>query len=54
MPATSEKQKSLFCLALGVKLGKVPASKSPQAARLAKTMTTKQLSDYCRSPVKGK
>jgi len=50
-PATSEKQKTLMCLALAIKLGKVPASKSAEAARLARTMSLGDLSDYCKSPV---
>jgi len=52
MPAESKSQKALFCLALGIKLGKVPASKSPQAARMAKEMTVQQLSEFCKAPVK--
>ena len=52
MPATSESQRRLFCLALSIKLGKVKASKSPQAAKMAKEMRIKDLSDYCKSPVK--
>jgi len=51
MPSTSKKQKALFCLALGIKLGKVPVSKSPQAAKMAKEMTVDQLSDFCKAPV---
>jgi len=53
MPATSESQKRLMCLALSIKLGKTPASKSPQAAKMAKTMTLKQLKDFCESKVEG-
>jgi len=51
-PATSPEQKTLFCLALAIKLGKVPASKSPEAAKMAKEMSLEQLSDFCKSPVK--
>jgi len=52
MPAESSKQRRLFCLSLAIKLGKVPASKSPEAAKMAKEMTTEQLSDFCKAPVK--
>ena len=51
MPATSEQQRKLFCVALAMKLGKVKKSYSPEAARLAKTMSLNQLSDYCRQPI---
>jgi len=50
-PATSESQRRLFCLALSIKLGKADASKSPQAAKMAKTMTIQELSDFCKSKV---
>jgi len=52
MPATSEDQRRLMCLALSIKLGKVEASKSPQAAKMAKDMSVAQLSEFCKSPVK--
>ncbi len=51
MPAESEPQRRLMCLALSIKLGKTPASKSPQAAKMARTMSLKQLKDYCGSKV---
>lgn len=52
MPATSEKQKKMFCIALEIKLGKRKKSYSPEAARMAREMTVSQLSDFCHSPVK--
>ena len=52
MPATSSSQKALFCLALGIKLGKVPASKSPEAAKMAREMSVEQLSEFCKAKVK--
>lgn len=52
MPATSEAQRKLCCIALNIKLGKTPKSYSPQAAKMAKTMSIEQLSDFCKSPVK--
>ena len=50
MPAESEKQRRLMCLALSIKLGK--AKGSPQATRMAKEMSIKDLSEFCRSKVK--
>jgi len=52
VPSVSESQRRLMCLGLSIKLGKTPASKSPEAARLAKTMSLKDLSDFCKSKVK--
>lgn len=54
MPSTSEGQRKLFCLALSIKLGKTPASKSPEAAKMARDMSVSQLSDFCKSKVKEK
>jgi hypothetical protein len=52
MPATSKKQRTLFCIALSIKEGKTPKSYSAEAAKMADTMSVKQLTDYCKSPVK--
>lgn len=52
MPATSEDQRRLACIALNIKLGKTPASYSAEGARMARTMSIKELSDFCKSPVK--
>ena len=52
MPSVNESQRRMMCLALAIKLGKAPASKSPQAAKMAKEMTMQQLSDFCKAPVK--
>ena len=52
MPAESEGQRRLFCLALSIKLGKTPAGKSPQAAKMAKDMSIKTLSEFCKGKVK--
>lgn len=38
-----------MCLALSIKLGK--AKGSPEATRMAKEMSIKDLSDFCKSPV---
>ena len=50
MPATSEKQRRMMCLALSIKLGK--SKGSPQATQMAKEMSIKDLSEFCRSKVK--
>ena len=52
MPPTSEAQRKLSCIALSIKLGKTPESYSAEAAKMAKEMTVKELSEFCRSPVK--
>lgn len=49
MPSVSESQRRLFCLALAIKIGKASASKSPQAAKMAKDMSLEELSDFCKS-----
>ena len=51
MPASSERQRKMFCIALSIKLGKTPKSYSPEAAKMAKEMSIKQLSDFCHSKV---
>ena len=52
MPAESESQRKLMCIALNMKRGKTPKSYSAEAAKLAQSMSVKDLSDYCKSPVK--
>jgi len=52
MPATSENQRTLMCIALSIKRGKTPKSYSAQAAKMADSMTEEQLKDYCEAPVK--
>lgn len=52
MPATSENQRQLFCIALSIKRGKTPSSYSKQAAKMAGTMSEAQLAEYCGSKVK--
>lgn len=52
MPASSEAQRKLCCIALNIKLGKTPKSYSPEAAKMAKEMSVAQLSDFCKSKVK--
>lgn len=52
MPSVSSAQRKKMCIALSIKLGKTPESYSPECAKMAKEMSIKQLSDYCKSPVK--
>ncbi len=51
MPASSESQRRLACIAFNIKLGKTPKSYSPEAAKMANEMSLKQLSEFCKSPV---
>lgn len=51
MPATSEAQRKLFCIALAIKRGETPASYSEEGARLASENSEETLRDYCKSPV---
>ena len=51
MPATSEAMRRKFCIALNIKLKKTPASYSPECAKMAREMSIKQLSDFCKSKV---
>lgn len=53
MAAESEGQRLLMCLALSIKQGKTPASKSPQAAKMAREMSLKTLSEFCHLKVKS-
>ena len=52
MPATSEEQRKLMCIALSIKRGETPASYSKEASRLANEMSEEQLQEYCGSKVK--
>lgn len=52
MPATSENQRTLFCIALAIKRGEQPKSYSAQAAKLAEENDEATLKDYCEAPVK--
>jgi hypothetical protein len=51
MPATSEQQRKLFCVALSMKRGETPKSYSQQAAKMADSMSEAQLKDYCEGKV---
>jgi len=45
-PAVSERQRKLAGIALSMKRGKTPKSYSKQAAKMSKSMTTKELRKY--------
>lgn len=53
MPATSKRQKVLFCVALQIKLGKTPKSYSKEAARMAEETSEATLREYCEGEVKS-
>lgn len=46
MPATSEAQATLFRISEAVKKGKVKKSYSPDASRIAKTLTTGKIKEF--------
>ena len=52
-PAVSERQRKLAGIALAIKRGETPASFSPEAAKMAKTMSTEELREFAKKPVKG-
>jgi len=52
MPATSQAQKTLFCIALAIKRGKTSKSYSKQAAKLAEENDEATLKEYCEAPVR--
>ncbi len=52
MPASTERQRRLFCVALAIKKGDTPKGYSKQAAKMAETMSEQQLADYCKTQVK--
>lgn len=53
MPAKSVKQRRFFGIAESIKKGKTPASYSPAAAKVAKTMKLKAIRHYTRTKEKG-
>lgn len=52
MPAETEAQRKLFCIALSIKRGETPAGYSEQAAKIAKGNTEEKLVEYCGTKVK--
>lgn len=57
MPASSESQKTLACMALAYKKhgeSAIKSVKDKQAViKMANSMTEEELKDYCLQPVKG-
>ena len=51
MPATSEAQRKLFCIALSIKRGETEASYSEQAAKMAAENDEETLREYCEKPI---
>jgi len=49
MPATSNQQRTLFCIALSIKMGETPRTYSAEAAKMADEMSEEQLRDYCEN-----
>ena len=54
MPAETENQRKLFCIALSIKRGKTPKSYSKQAAMMAEQMDEAKLAEYCGAEVEKK
>jgi len=52
VPSSSEKQRRLAGVALSIKEGKTPKSYSSEAAKMAKTMSRKQLEEFAKKPIK--
>lgn len=50
MPAKSKAQQALMGIALGVKRGETPPGYSPEAARLARTMSEPELEEFASTP----
>ena len=51
MPAVSERQRRLFCIALSIKRGETPSSFSKEAARIAAENSESTLKEFCESKV---
>jgi hypothetical protein len=54
MPSVSKQQRAIMCIALAIKQGKTSESYSPEAAKIAREMSEKQLEDFCKMPVEEK
>jgi len=52
MPAESQKQKTLMCMALAVKEGKLSPTYSKKAKQMADSMSKKDLEEFCHSDIK--
>lgn len=53
MPATSEAQRKLFCIALSIKRGDTPKSYSKKAADIAGKNSEEELKEFCESEVES-
>lgn len=53
MPATSEKQRKLACIAYSMAKGETPKSYSKQAAKMADSMSEAELKEFCESEVES-
>ena len=51
MPAESEAQRRLMCMALSIKLGKTAKGRSAQADKMAASMSEKELREFCEGKV---
>jgi len=53
MPATTKKQRRFMGMAKGIQNGEIPASTSPEAAKVARTMNPGDLGDFAGTPEAG-
>lgn len=53
MPAKSRVQRKFFGIALAIKKGKTPKAYSPEAAKVAKSMSKKALKHFAKTKEKG-
>lgn len=51
MPAVSEKQRTLWCIAQSIKEGSTPKSFSKKAADIAAKNSLETIKEFCESPV---
>lgn len=51
MPATSEAQRALWCIAQAIKEGRTPKSYSKKAAEIARNNSLETIKDFCESPI---
>lgn len=53
MPAKSRKQQRLMGMARAIQKGELSPRRSPEAARIAKTMSPEDLEEFASTPLKG-
>ncbi len=51
MPAVNEKQRKLFAIAESMKKGKTKKAYSPQAAKIARTLTGSKIREFAHKSV---